>query len=63
MLQIVRYTAMRTPKNGLVSQGEGKIINTIQGDPDEQNRVIAEILFPRIFNADGTLRSARKEVN
>lgn len=57
MLQIVRYTALRTPKNTLVPQGEGEVIGTIEGNPKEQIRVMAEILFSRVFNPDGTLQS------
>lgn len=54
MLQLVRYTYLHT-KNGSVLQGEGEIIGTIEGDPEEQNRVMAEILYSKVFNADGSL--------
>jgi hypothetical protein len=57
MLQIVRYTAIRTPKNKLAPRGEGEVISTVPGDPDKQLQTMAEILFSRVFNPDGSLRS------
>lgn len=64
MHQIVRYTAIRTPKNGLVPQGDGESIGTVPGDREDQSRILAEILFSMVFDSNGSLRSLpRKEVN
>lgn len=54
MLQIIKYTAVRTSDNKLLPQDDGKIIGTIDGNPEEQVQSIAEILFPRMFNTQST---------
>lgn len=55
MLHLVRYTYLRTP-NGPVQQGEGEIIGTVPGDPEEQLSVVAEVLYPHVFTPEGKLR-------
>lgn len=60
MLQLVRYTSILTP-NGYVSQGEPEVIGTVPGNPEEQIRITAEVLFPLVFTPEGKLREIPKE--
>lgn len=61
MLQLIRYTARRT-KKGLVHESRG-VIGVVPGDPENQIRAMAEILYPMVFNEDGSIKTRPEETS